>query len=71
MIADALERLEHEGRLHRHVDVLRVLHRAGDQAAHPGRVLGIELLVARDDLGRRPGIDPIERLERPPQKCQG
>src|SRR6185437_8692325 len=69
VIADALERFQYEGCLHRDVELSRLLHGARDQAAEPCLILRVELLVAGDDFGRGVAIDAIEHLERPAQQA--
>ena len=71
MVADSFERLQSERRVHRPLELTRVLERARDQTAKSGGILRIEILIPRDERrGLRP-VEPVERLERGPQQLQG
>jgi len=71
VVADALQGLQYEGRIQRHLEMPRVLHRAREQAPQARAVFLVELRIAGNHFGGELAVQPIERLQRQVQmRCE-
>lgn len=71
MIANTLQRLQHERRLERDVEVAYVFHGAGQQAAHPVALLVVEILVPLYHHLGQLELQLIEGFHPEPQQVNG